>query len=60
MIVERVPILNIPGYNVYSKYVVSVDPRLGVYSECNPSTCYCTAALFVTTHPLREGRTCAF
>lgn len=34
---QNVPILSIPGFNVYTKSVVEVDTRFGVYSGCNPN-----------------------
>jgi hypothetical protein len=32
----NVPILQIPGFNVYTENIVEVDTRYGDYSECNP------------------------
>jgi hypothetical protein len=32
----NVPILSIPGFNVYQQFVLEVDTRFGEYNECNP------------------------
>eukprot|EP01064_Diplonema_japonicum_P039664 TRINITY_DN9_c7_g1_i1.p1 TRINITY_DN9_c7_g1~~TRINITY_DN9_c7_g1_i1.p1 ORF type:complete len:365 (+),score=69.92 TRINITY_DN9_c7_g1_i1:88-1182(+) len=34
---RNVPILNIPGYNIYEEYQIEHDERLGVYGLCNPN-----------------------
>ena len=33
---ENIPILSIPGFNVYTKTVISIDPRYTIYKGCNP------------------------
>jgi hypothetical protein len=33
---QNVPILQIPGFNVYEQNIVEIDTRYGDYSECNP------------------------
>lgn len=35
---RNVPILSIPGFNVYTKTIVEVDPRFATYQGCNPSS----------------------
>eukprot|EP00239_Pterosperma_sp_CCMP1384_P009325 CAMPEP_0197860926 /NCGR_PEP_ID=MMETSP1438-20131217/36626_1 /TAXON_ID=1461541 /ORGANISM="Pterosperma sp., Strain CCMP1384" /LENGTH=485 /DNA_ID=CAMNT_0043477941 /DNA_START=92 /DNA_END=1549 /DNA_ORIENTATION=+ len=34
---ENVPILNIPGYNVYTEFLLEAVDRFGEYMECNPN-----------------------
>lgn len=34
----NVPILSIPGFNVYTKSLVQVDPRFATYQGCNPNS----------------------
>ena len=34
---RNIPILSIPGFNVYTKSTLEVDPRFGEYQGCNPS-----------------------
>lgn len=31
------PILSIPGFNVYKKFIVEADARFGEYAQCNPN-----------------------
>ena len=33
---KNVPILNIPGFNIYEEHVIEQDERFGAYSLCNP------------------------
>ena len=33
----NVPILSIPGFNLYQQFVLEVDTRFGEYNECNPN-----------------------
>ncbi|CAE8617093.1 unnamed protein product [Polarella glacialis] len=33
---KNTPILSIPGFNVYTEFVVEVDTRFGEYLMCNP------------------------
>ena len=33
---ENIPILSIPGFNVYTKSLVEADPRFSAYKGCNP------------------------
>eukprot|EP00462_Mataza_sp_D1_P006390 CAMPEP_0175124088 /NCGR_PEP_ID=MMETSP0087-20121206/2590_1 /TAXON_ID=136419 /ORGANISM="Unknown Unknown, Strain D1" /LENGTH=307 /DNA_ID=CAMNT_0016405823 /DNA_START=30 /DNA_END=957 /DNA_ORIENTATION=+ len=41
------PILQIPGFNVYTSSVIEIDPRFGDYSECNPNP---NTGVFNCTH----------
>ena len=36
LLCQNEPILQIPGFNVYTRTTVEADARLGDYSECNP------------------------
>eukprot|EP00300_Choanocystis_sp_HF-7_P001572 c11265_g1_i2.p1 GENE.c11265_g1_i2~~c11265_g1_i2.p1 ORF type:complete len:427 (+),score=61.30 c11265_g1_i2:541-1821(+) len=44
---KNIPILSIPGFNMYSKYTLEVDARFGDYSECNPDP---DNGTFICTH----------
>jgi len=33
---ENIPILSIPGFNIYTKSLVEADPRFSTYKGCNP------------------------
>ena len=44
---QNQPILQIPGFNVYTRTTVEIDNRFGDYSECNPDP---TNGTFVCQH----------
>jgi hypothetical protein len=51
----NVPILQIPGFNVYTENVVEVDTRFGDYSECNPTNVTPSATYFSCGHFQKSG-----
>lgn len=47
LLCQNQPILQIPGFNVYTRTIVEVDDRFGDYSECNPDP---DSGVFSCTH----------
>ena len=47
LLCQNQPILQIPGFNVYTRTIVEMDARFGDYSECNPDK---TTGIFSCQH----------
>ena len=57
LLCQNEPILQIPGFNVYTRTIVEADARFGDYSECNPDP---DTGVFACGHFHFHHRACWF